>query len=160
MDILLTLREEGKTLYDIPRSDIGFIESMAADCSKGVVNAYTRNLLSMLYDREFEPCDYTEQSMKSTPPIQQKPEESVCQVGNAFPIPCNDELFLPYHCDDAEQDIQLRVLDMTGRVIYTDDLASENSTYRLDTKTLVPGAYHLNVIFSDGTQKNIKFVKQ
>jgi len=132
---------------------------MAADCSKGVVNAYTRNLLSLLYDREFEPCDYTESSMKSTPPIQQKPVESVCQVGNVFPIPCVDELYIPYQCTD-EQKIKLSVLDNTGRMIFDDVMYGAKSLYTLKTKEIVPGLYHVNFVFEDGTQKNVKFIKQ
>jgi hypothetical protein len=159
MDILLTLREEEKSLYEIPRSDLIFIESMAADCAYGVVNAYSRNLLSMLYDREFEPCDYSETSMKSSPPIQQTPVESVCQIGNVFPIPCVDELYIPYHCSE-KQKIRLSVLDNTGRMIFDDVMDGLKSLYTLNTKEIVPGLYHINFVFEDGTQKNVKFIKQ
>ena len=131
---------------------------LADHCEYGRANVLAQNLLSMLYDREFEPCDYLPPSTRSMETEVVK-GISICSIGNVFPNPCTSELFLPMHCKGASE-IEIRILDITGRMLQSEIRDLEGGICKINTQKLVPGAYQVCVIFNDGSQKSRKFVKQ
>ena len=67
--------------------------------------------------------------------------------------------YLPVHCKDASE-IEIRILDITGRLLQSNVVEFAEGIQTIDTRNLVPGAYQVCVIFNDGSQKSRKFVKQ
>ncbi|HKK69067.1 MAG TPA: T9SS type A sorting domain-containing protein [Bacteroidales bacterium] len=67
--------------------------------------------------------------------------------------------YLPVHCKDASE-IEIRILDITGRMLQSEIRELEGGICKINTQKLVPGAYQVCVIFNDGSQKSRKFVKQ
>ncbi|MFO7878620.1 MAG: hypothetical protein ACQES0_06675 [Bacteroidota bacterium] len=67
--------------------------------------------------------------------------------------------YLPVHCKDASE-IEIRILDITGRMLQSEIRELEGGICYINTQNLVPGAYQVFVVFENGSKKSRKFVKQ
>lgn len=76
-----------------------------------------------------------------------------------YPNPANDQVTLRYNGDN--QEMQVSVQDITGRVSYTSARATlGQQPYTVDVSKLVPGVYMIVVADAQGQTERFKIVKQ
>jgi len=76
-----------------------------------------------------------------------------------YPNPANDRLNVELSADEA-LDVDLRMIDVQGRMFHLPILEGEAGTYRLDISHLAPGIYLLEKVVSGAVLSKARLVKQ
>ncbi|MFI1743344.1 family 16 glycosylhydrolase [Thalassobellus sediminis] len=76
-----------------------------------------------------------------------------------YPNPVSDRLNINLG-NYSKADMELQVIDVSGRLVFKQDYAINNRNFGLDTSFLKQGIYFLNLKFEDGTLSTHKFVKK
>ncbi|MBP7077697.1 MAG: S8 family serine peptidase [Bacteroidales bacterium] len=158
MGIYIDNLEAQKAWFDLDSAQWQSVRAMARQCPGGRAAEYARNLLSMVFGIYFTPCDYTPapRSMVIKPKTY---GNDALSMGNPFPNPCYDKIWVPYFCPAGEI-YRVEICDITGRVLISDQLKAGNNVYPVFTSMLSPGTYLIRIANENGSVKTKRFVKQ
>ena len=120
------------------------------------INDFTEPLIYQLHGHEI--ADYTVY-VEVVTDIREMVEPQI----NVYPNPANDEVNFEFEVQNSDSEVEIRIIDMYGRVVKTLSHQPENLSkvckYRLDTRNLSSGIYYSNTKIGE-LQINRKLIIQ
>lgn len=120
---------------------------------------WMQNLLCFHYDRCAAPWTGTSGEPKSLPMIKAEDAEPPALLG-LFPNPATTWAVAMLELPAGTMQATLRILDLSGKQVYTQVLPAELPQLVLDTRKLAPGAYLVEVSGSNGVLATEKLIVQ
>jgi len=79
-----------------------------------------------------------------------------------IPNPASDEVMVTLNLEDTAEDMQITIVDVTGRLIQERTLSNQSLRIReqIDIRDLESGVYLVNVIFNNRDIITKKLIKQ
>jgi hypothetical protein len=155
--ILLSLFNNNKTLYDMDSTQLEFIREQAYKCPVDLASANAQSVLYLLFGEEVPECEpmTTRSSRILVKPVDFIQPDSDAYIEDNFPDPFIDKTMINYYLPDGENGVVI-ITDMYGRNIKSYRLENGENTLEIDAKDLMPGVYNYGMYVND---KPIEFRK-
>lgn len=143
--ILLSLYQDNKSLYELDSMDIVFIRELAYKCPAALGTANAQAILQLLYREDVPECpEYmSTKNTKSVKPydfMQNITDKNNILLGDNYPEPAVSFTNIPYYLP-GEVTGTLYIYDVSGKLISEYKVNNGENILYIDTKNLSPGLY-------------------
>ncbi|MFH2049097.1 MAG: hypothetical protein ABIJ12_06595, partial [bacterium] len=151
--ILLTLFQQDKSLYELNNSEIVFIRDLAYKCPAGLGTANAQSILELLFSEEVPECpDYMSTKKKNEQNhygfINHVSDQLKIELGDNYPEPSFDYTIIPYSIPNDLTGI-IKIHDIFGRNMNSYHVSGYDKELIIDTKDWSAGTYSYT-LFIDG----------
>ena len=161
---LISLYEQGKTVYDMDSSEIAFIRELAYKCPAGLASTNSQTILSLLYRENVPLCPNIMSTRNLSinddnylnSDVYDKPITDFV-LGENYPDPASDFTIIPYNNDSGVNGI-IEISDASGKIVYVFDVYEGNNQINIDTRTMKPGIYTYTYIVENSGVISKKFI--
>jgi len=149
-EILLSLYEQGKTIYDMDSAQLDFIREKAYECPPDYTTANAQSVLYILYGIEVPECvEMQNRNMSSlVKDIEFTVPETGAWIEDNFPNPFTKETLVNYYLPEGMQG-RVIVNDMYGKLIDIYDLNEGENTLKIISDDWAPGIYNYGFMVED-----------
>jgi hypothetical protein len=160
--ILISLYQQGKTIYELDSLDIDFIRDLAYKCPAGLATSNAQSILELLYREVFPECpiELSTRNRMTVAPNNFNENSYVKdseELGENYPDPATNYTIIPYYLpEDINGKIQIN--DTYGRLIFSFDANSGKNTIRVDTKNVAPGVYTYTLYVDESSSITKKMI--
>lgn len=149
-NILLSLYNNNKTIYDMDSLQLAFIREQAYKCPVDLVSANAQSVLYLLFGEEVPECEImtNRSSRMLVKPIEFVQPDTDAYIEDNFPDPFVDKTLVNYYLPDGEKGIII-ISDMYGRQVKVIKLETGENTLTIDAKGLMPGVYNYGFYVND-----------
>jgi hypothetical protein len=157
--ILLSLFNNNKTIYQMDSTQLAFITDLAYACPSNYTTANAQAVLHMLFGTEFEECEemLNRGSFSLIKDVVFTIPETNAWVEDNFPNPFTDETLINYYLPE-ESTGSIVVTDMYGREIAFFNLASGENTLNVKSDAWAPGVYSYSFIVDGKSLEHKKMI--
>ncbi len=152
--ILLSIYQQGKTLYDLDSMDIAFIRELAYTCPSSLGTANAQSILLLLFNEEVPECLQGE-----TRSLQLNGNKQEFKTGayldDNYPDPFSNITFVHYYVPEGQQGTII-VNDMFGRKMAKYKAAAGDNVIKIDAHNWNSGVYNFGLVVNG---KTIEFRK-
>ncbi len=142
--ILLSLYQQGKTIYDIDSIDMAYVHNLAYQCPPNPAVYNARAIVDLLIGEHVPPCPkgLNTKSMQVSNHDESFNEERINNpvLGDNYPDPFTTYTKIPYRLHEDTRG-RIIVKDVLGRTILKVDVVSENREIELKTSSWAKGVY-------------------
>jgi hypothetical protein len=123
---------DGTNLYAIPRTETEFVW-LSPNNGDEIMQIYSSNSTTILY--------------KDIPRSQGIENNTLFQNLSLFPNPCTDNFTVYLNSTSHLEQLQLNILDISGRLVQTDNISFDQNSFRktIDVSNLQSGVYFVQV---------------
>jgi len=140
--ILLSLFESGKSIYEIDSTNLSFVINQAYKCPMDYTAANAQALLELLYGLEIPGC--MEMSNRSSRILVKEVDftlpEGESFILDNFPNPFKDNVYINYYLTEEDGGI-IKVMDIYGRIVDSYNLTSGENTIKISSEAWQPSVY-------------------
>ncbi len=142
--ILLSLYQQGKTIYDIDSIDMAYVYDLSYQCPPNPAVYNARAIVDLLIGEHVPPCPkgLIPKSMQVSNNDEYFNEERIDNpvLGDNYPDPFTTYTKIPYRLPEGTRG-RIIVKDVLGRTILKVDVVSENREIELKTGSWAKGVY-------------------
>ncbi|MFH2143793.1 MAG: hypothetical protein ABIJ97_15320 [Bacteroidota bacterium] len=149
--ILLSLYQQGKTLYDLDSADMAFIRNLAYECPEYNVIFSARSILEIVTGEIVEDCpeELNSKSLKLYESFtNQKAENKEFSLGDNYPDPITNKTTIPYILPEGVTG-KIIIKDMLGKTIAEYDATGGENELLIDCKEFAIGTYVYGLVVDD-----------
>jgi hypothetical protein len=157
--ILLSLFNNNKTIYQMDSTQLAFITNLAYACPSNYTTANAQAVLHLLYGTEFEECEEmaNRRSFSLIKDVVFTIPDTDAWVEDNFPNPFTDETLINYYLPE-ESTGSIVVTDMYGREIASYILANGENTLNVKSDAWAPGVYSYSFIVDGKSLEHKKMI--
>jgi hypothetical protein len=145
--ILLSLFNNNKTIYQMDSTQLAFITDLAYACPSNYTTANAQAVMHLLYGTEFDECEEmaNRRSFSLVKDVVFTIPDTDAWVEDNFPNPFTDETLINYYLPE-ESTGSIVVIDMYGREIAFFNLTNGENTLIIKSQDWAPGVYSYSFI--------------
>ncbi len=163
--VLLSLKDSGKTVFDLDSVNIEYIRTLAYNCNGGLATSQARAIWYKLTGITVvcgADAGYSERALQVTPDDNNNYDNDIVETGNLilknnYPDPCNVQTNIPYVLPDGFIG-DIRVYNIKGELLSTNLLENGDNELILNTRNLKSGIYIYKMFINNIPVGKGKFV--
>ena len=142
-EILLTLLQNEKTIFEMDSADIQYMYYLAGKCPVSLAGSNARAILSLLFNTDFDDCPATETRGKLFLPEPVYAAED-CYLGENYPDPFTDKTIIPYFLAETQSG-RIIITDITGRIVADIVIPAGEGTLEISAGKWADGVYQYSL---------------
>jgi len=160
--LLLNLKNEERTFFEMSQSEESFIRQLAEDNSCSLASINAQAILRLLYGEEFPLCPVEILNLKSLTLIDDTEKEEAktdsYYLENNIPNPFNETTIIPYRLPDNYSNASIAVFDIRGNKLLEIELKEQQGSINISSDKFKAGVYIYTLIVDGSALKSKRMV--